>query len=436
MPATAPMTRKPHTTRMELRASFAKTVRDLALGLSVAVGVLGCSDSIMGQQCDRCSEPTCGCESSMPALKKCKPKCIPKPSFAEKIFSRLDKAGDAIEAKMAKKKSLCDRCAALPSCGCESNMGPSCGCEPAAPSCGCEPVAPTCGCENIAPSCGCESCSNANTAYAGQGMYYGQNQQMVAMPRNTTYPAPRANGIDNSGSIANPAPPPMQRPAPPIVRVEKPKAVNETAPANKQTLSDVATEPVLTNAPKAPFEKRVPSETNPRRIPADEQLPATLPSVSDAVIRTSPSPRIQNNAPKKSVPATLPESPEPALPDVLIDPFKDDASVRKTRDKMEGVLLTSDRRAVKSGIQLRAQNKMKAKAESSESEMPAPLTPEQRQVPKFQSNAVEPLDSNSSMVVPSSFQQMIPVTVTTRKKSKPIADDEEPSVPKIAVPKR
>lgn len=423
-----------HLSQSRKRALFARTLNQLTMGLSFAVGSLTLSSSLMAQQCDRCagqvasiSGPTCGCETPSPA--KCKPKCVPKPSFAEKILRRFDKLGDSIEANMKKpSKGTCADAKSGPSCGCEPAAAPSCGCEPAVPSCGCEPVAPSCGCENAAPSCGCETSAMQPSTTIGQFQTPTSTKSRQAFPGD---PNKHAIGSIGDQHIALPTTPSVQ--AKQDGSVKSPTAVE---PTSKDSLESIA-ETSLPTAP-APFEKRTPEVATQKQLTAsqpelDAPPPALLPKEHKVLAPVPPKRLPPAPLPAAEPPKALQPTPiEQSLPDVLVDPFKDDASVRKTRDQMEGILLISSR-------QSKAQTVHQGSASESTATqqiVPSRLPPSQSKASGIQFDAEEPVVQDAPTVVPTAYQQAVPVKVSQRKAVSASLKENAPSVSKIPVPHR
>jgi len=140
-------------------------------------------------------------------------------------------------------------------------------------------------------------------------------------------------------------------------------------------------------------------------------------------------------APKPKVPQK--SQPESMLPDVLVDPFKDDASFRGTRQKMEGVLLTSDRRAQPNGLRLAPPDQGKDAQEIPiQIERPIRLTPKQRNSPNSQIDAADSAPTESSQVVSSGYVEMAPVKVVVRKETFNDELSGMPHVPRIRVPSK
>ena len=124
MPAPSNLFKKP------TRASYARMLAHITIGLGISTGAALVADPAHGQSCDRCAglkSPTCGCEfENRPGPKHANCKCVPKPSLGEQLLSHFDKVGDRIEAKAKNRcNGLCDQATRsrydlCPTCGCES----------------------------------------------------------------------------------------------------------------------------------------------------------------------------------------------------------------------------------------------------------------------------------------------------------------------------
>ena len=305
MPALANPTQKP------TRASFARMLAQLTFGLGISAVASMFADSAFSQQCDRCAamaSPSCGCESEKGLRLAPSPctKCVAKPSLGEMLLNHLDRAGDRIESKAKKPKRI-------PSCGCESARSPSCGSE--------TPQCPTCGCESISVQ---QPTGNNSTYFS---------PSRTAPPRPFPIDPSQFSNSSNGSDWNNH----LNSSSPPIVTILPTQKMQSPA-INAFQMSP----PQITPAPepmvqKMPFEHRKPAMEH-HRIPAAETLPPNRyhpNSVKQAPLEVLDTP--PSWAPKSSRP------PESKLPDVFVDPFKDDASFRGTRKRMEGILLSNDR---------------------------------------------------------------------------------------------
>ena len=335
-------------------------------------------------------------------------------------------AGAAFVASPSYSQS-CDRCAGLkqPTCGCETethsrSATKPCNCNYSPkPSlgeqllshfdrlgdrieakartfskCQCDQAAnsrynpgPTSGCESSqGPSCGCETCS----AQSLWGLIPFQNS-----PSRVATPSPLHVDPNRSanGSIGD-----KNLHTPPI-----------------QNNNNSAIKPPLAQPPEPTLE-RIPFEL--RKLTPDNK------TQSDPPPAWAPKPKVLQKSPA-----------ELKLPDVLVDPFKDDASFRGTRQKMEGILLTSDRRAQLNGRRLAPPDQANdEQAIPIQIEKPTRLTPKQRNASNIQLDAADSAPIVSSQVVSSSYVEVAPVVVR-----KEISKDDPtgmPHVPRIRVPSK
>ncbi len=383
-----------HPTQKPVRASFARMLAQLTLGIGISTGTVMVAGPAYSQTCDRCAglnAPSCGCElarSSKPGPKAYSCNCVPKPSLGELLLSRLDKMGDRMEAKSRKN---CDGpCDQAPNR--YSNRGPTCGCEsPQNPSCGCE--------SNQMPS-----------IYAPFHYSAPQSRAVPAYPGNPNGFAVGSIGDQrlNNSSIHSST-------------IPGKKKINPNTFGVPQALSDIAPDPVPT-VQRIPFEPRTPTHN---RIPELETGidPQSLPNSLKGIPADQP-PFWAPNTPTKR-----PTESGSKLPDVLVDPFKDDARIRGTRQNMEGVLLTSDRQQSTNALRL-------APPAQAERETPVRLTPTQRNSNGLQFEATDSASSEDSRVVPSSFADLAPVKVAPRKEPLMSIPNDMPQVSKIRVPQK
>jgi hypothetical protein len=126
------------------------------------------------------------------------------------------------------------------------------------------------------------------------------------------------------------------------------------------------------------------------------------------------------------------------LPDVLVDPFKDDPSAQHSQPNQGEIQLTSGRRTSKLGYKLKTALGDESRKEMHPSDAPAALTPAQRDVHPLEFESISPVESapSESLVVPTAYHVPVPVKTMVRK-PEPVADDEsKPSVSRIRVPRR
>ncbi len=411
MPALA----NPNQKRM--RASIARMIAHMTIGLGItSLSMLGLGQ-LHAQTCDRCAglaSPNCGCEfasSTASGPKRCACKCVPKQSLGEKLLGQLERFGDRIEAN-ARNSSAVGKCQCDQDSKTLSNRAPTCGCETSEPSCGCE----------YGPG------SADGTMHRSQ---YAPSQVPILRP-STRNAMPFSNGSQDGTYSAPPIPKSMNT---------QPRATLESAttPTNPKFST-----PSL-NAPE-PKVQRVPLvEPNSTK----QYTPSTLkPTPFDPPPEYVPKP----SQPKPKSAPNL----DPNMPDVLVDPFKDDASFRGTRIKKEGVLLTSGRRTsnndMKSSVQKTERSSQPTEREDREvpgsdgpsdrrSDGPSELTTSQRQSPtagngpSLQFEASVPSSGEQSRVVSSSYMEALPVKVVRRATANPEVND-FPQVPKVRVPQK
>jgi hypothetical protein len=397
-------------------ASFARMLAHITFGFGITTGATLLAPSAFGQACDKCSgmsAPSCGCE--LPSCKHSGPKpcnCVRKPSVGELILGHFDRVGDQIEARAKKRGKGAKSC-------CESLQGPSCGCESA--------QGPTCGCEAPkSPSCGCEICSRTDNVQSIPVKL--PPIQSALLHPNAGHTAPAAKGVlvDKESNVS---PPPIGKQ--PI--------------AKKQGLDTSVNsgEPSDPKVQRVPFEHRTPPSNSTNRIPAVETGPNTTPPSIPNVLKTIPTdipPAWTPNALPPKAKSTTPT--DSKLPDVLVDPFKDDLSSKGQNKSL--IQLTSDRQIATNS--LRSESTGHSEADQQVSlpiERPARLTPKQKQsqstsqdsdTASLQFEASESASNAGATVVSSSYSHAVPAPVVVRKASAPINSDGAPSVSKVRVP--
>ena len=372
------MPSKPNATRTVPTPTFMTALSRLTFGLGIATGVFGSSSPSFSQQCDRCVScqnpevgPTCGCETSIQV------------GFLNQL-SRLNKKCDcACVPKLSFAEKILKRVenwgdsfearghhALLARCSCSSG--------------GCS--AGSCAAAQL-PVCGCESCSL-------ESMY-------PSTPSYGTNSSPSA-GQPMSGSIGD------------QYQIPKTMAPRITAPMESSIGAPSVSPP---NVLSVPFEKRAPNMIPSRRLPVDEWPTPSIQSIPPD--RTSP------RQPLHELPQLI--NPPSSMPDILIDPFKDDASAMRLRKNKPNISLTS-------GVS----NASKKRNEISStwiSEAPTKLTPSQRTASSVQFDTNESIDpSEDSDVVPSSFVETRPVIIAVRRKISSTELDRAPQVNRIPVP--
>ena len=337
MPAIATSTQAPN------RATFAKKLTRVYLGLSLAAGVLGSPLNALGQQCDRCAslqartlDPSFGSAPSVPAVhsnNRCTGQCVPKPSFAEKFLKRLNELGDSMKARSTQSCLQCD------SIDDRSNF------------------------------------------------------------ESTRAPAPASTFRQNSRSN------------PKAAYVELPTIETPIAPSTVSPQASVPAEEAPGN--KSNGLKSLP--TPPMHQPADEQAPF-IPTPSNA----------------------LPELDKSSIPDVLIDPFKDDVSAARSLRK-RGVSLTSDMQSAKFFGLVRGKKPLNQDPVISQSDVPAKLTAEQRSVPSIQFEAMEPVATQSNeapLIAPTSYWDSRPSVISPRRDVRSAGQENAPLVRRMQVPQK
>ncbi len=359
--------------------------------------------STFGQSCDRCAgvnAPGCGCEAPIAKIggsKPCSCACTPKPSLGEKILSHFERVGDRVEAKAARPSN--GRCDQDPRS--RSSAGPTCGCE-----------------SPQEPSCGCESCS-APPSFT-RSPFQQSRLPPIARPSNGDSSRLATGAIDD-----------MQLRSSPSTQGSPTKGAQaKPAPRNPLVTTPATQIPLEPLVQRVPFEqKRLTPDTN--RIPADEVKPSVQ-SIPNAIKSVPSDPPPAWNANTGLPPAASPTPPAAKTPDVLVDPFKDDVSFRGTRDKMEGILLTSDRQITENAL----------RATPGDLDSPSRLTPAQRDIPKktevsgllFEATGSDSVQG--SQVIPSNYLQSVPVKTDLRKGTPKKTADEMPHVRRMHVPTR
>ena len=395
-------------------ASFARMLAHITFGFGITTGATLLVPSAFGQACDKCSgmsAPSCGCE--LPTCKHSVPKsctCVRKPSVGELILGHFDRVGDQIEARSKKRVKGATS-------SCESPQGPSCGCESA--------QGPTCGCEAPkSPSCGCEVCSRTDKIQSVPALL--PPIQSALLRPNVQPTAPAAKGVLVDKQIDVSLPPPGKQP---VARQQ-----NLDTSINSAEISDPKVQ-------RVPFEHRTPPSNSTNRIPAIETGPnTTTPSIPN-VLKPVPSdipPAWTPNALPPKAKTTAPI--DSKLPDVLVDPFKDDLSSKSKNKSL--IQLTSDRQITTNSLRFGPADPSDADRETSLTiERPAKLTPKQKLSTSHESDsgslqfeASESASNTGATVVSSSYLHAVPAPVVVRKASTPVHSDGAPTVSKVRVP--
>jgi hypothetical protein len=417
------MQRSTHRIQQIKRAVFARVIASFA----IAIG--SCTTISIVNACDKCGSqatnrgPTCGCETS-PNIACDAPKASCKtcgPSFAEKFLKKLDQAGDRFEASQRQKKAgLCDPCFAhtdqLPrffhANSTSNNSGPSCGFE---------------------PSCGCESTNVISTVPSSTLPY------PALVP---VHPIPGSLGSvgDQHSSPARVMPMPVPSPF-----KEAPQSQRMMEPTRDSGLPRILEPDSSTMTPplRQPFESR--PSTPSRRLPADEAppvpkglvpspfksfAPESLPPDSNPFGATDLLPsRTPAIVPAPNVEPVVPDF-EQSLPDVLVDPFKDDVSARNQGAVHSAIQLSSTRRTPQPSLLLRSPAKKNERSSPPLIGAPERLTTEQ-------SDGRDAIfAANDGQVVPSAYYSAVPVKVSARSIPSPATSESLPTVSRIAVPRR
>ncbi len=332
--------------------------------------------SAFAQMCDQCDSapavPTCRCKTCACTEVRTPCGCRPRAkSIGEKILDRLDSAGDRIESRLPVIHGCKSPGCHEASCGCEAAAsGPSCGCEA---SCGCEMAASE-------PTCGCE----------------GWTRESVATLNQPGLPPI----VKRTDAIPNLAPNRM-------IRAETPSPQRPLEPKlNEGSLKGAV--PVESRANRIPFVPRPGNASKNDVVPLLNAKPSKTPD-------SSPVP----NA-----------SPNDALPDVLVDPFRDDARSRKSKSLIP-TLLTSKAEPTEATM-VHASHQKEGGIDLGPAIAPPRLTDRQRWIDDEQgANEVE------STVVKSAYVEAVPVNVVRRKspeRSPSNSDGTEPKVSKKKVP--
>ena len=394
-------------------ASFARMLAHLTFGFGITTGATLLAPSAFGQACDKCAgmtAPSCGCE--LPSCKHSGPKpctCVRKPSVGELILGHFDRVGDQIEARAKKRGKGATS-------GCESPQGPSCGCESV--------QGPTCGCEAPkSPSCGCEVCSRSDSVQSMPAQLPPIQSALLRPNVGPTAPAAKGVLVDKQSMVS---PPPSGKQ--PVARKQNlDTSVNSAEPSDPKVQ-------------RVPFENRTPPNST-NRIPAIENGPNTtnlsIPNVLKPVPSDIPPAWTPNALPPKAKTTSPIDS---KLPDVLVDPFKDDLS---SKDKNKSLIqLTSDRQIATNSLRSGPTDHSNADQEVSLTiERPARLTPNQKLSTSQESasgslqfEASESASNTGATVVSSSFLHAIPAPVVVRKVSTPDSLNGAPTVSKVRVP--
>jgi hypothetical protein len=318
------------------RRHFARILNSV-ITTSALVAIVSLPRASMGQS-PSCGfeqpDPSCGVESSSPSggcesplLRPAQtvptkgPVCYrPRSlSFAEKFLKQLDRVGDQLEWEAA--RNSCSTC----SCSAgniQKTFGPSCGCESAAPISGA--AMPSCGCGPSVPSGLPNTMTRSGTGinpvqpFANNMGRAGQGGQANSSPSTGPMFPHKPKESQALGKISdnNTANPRIEKPvAAPIPQTNGSmtegtidRGTTPTAPSTRPTLT-----PEGSPANRLPVLQPTPTEDS-KSLPSEQQSPG--------------------------LPPALPQS-QDEIPDVLIDPFKDDTSWKGNRSRLNGVRLAS-----------------------------------------------------------------------------------------------
>ncbi|MCY2982182.1 MAG: hypothetical protein NTY15_00920 [Planctomycetota bacterium] len=424
MPAHVKPKQKPKST------SLARMLAHITFGFGITTGATLFAPSAFGQACDKCSgmsAPSCGCElssSKHSAPKHSAPKhsgpkpcsCVRKPSVGELILDHFDRVGDQIEARGKQREkgatSVYDSPQG-PRYGCESVQGTTCGCK--APK---------------SPSCGCEVCSPTD--------HFPRTNHVQSVPAQLP-PIQSASLSPNVGPTA---------PAAKGVLVDKQNNVS-AHPIAKQPLvgkqdlntSDHAVEHSEPKVQRVPFENRtLPANPINRNADIETGNNTTTPSITNVlkpVPLDTPPAWTPNAIPPK---ATTTDPIDSELPDVFVDPFKDDVSSKGKNKSL--IQLTSDRQISTNTLRSGLSNYSDADPQDSLTiERPAKLTPKQKRSTSQESASVslqfeasESTSNAEAKVVSSSYLHSTPAPVVVRKASTLDKPTGAPTVSKVRVP--
>ncbi|MFN7877570.1 MAG: hypothetical protein ACK5PB_19795 [Pirellula sp.] len=318
------------------RRHFARTLKTI-IATSALVAVVSLPGNSMGQSpscgieqpAPSCGvesvAPSCGCESPVARPLQAAPIKGPicyRPrslSFAEKFLKQLDRVGDQLEWEAA--RNSCSTC----SCGASNvsmTFGPSCGCESAAPipgaampSCGCGPNVPT-GLPNTMTRNGAGT--NPSQPFVNNKGGAGQGGQLNSSVSNGPMFPHKPKETQALGKISD------QSATPP--KIEKPVA----APVPQ--VNGSRTEGLIDQGGQTTEPSSTPTSNTER--PSADRLPILQPTP------TEDSKASTDEKQSPALPPALPQS-QDEIPDVLIDPFKDDTSWNGNRNRMNGVQLAS-----------------------------------------------------------------------------------------------
>jgi hypothetical protein len=394
------------------------------------------------------AEPTCGCEAAIPSCDTRYPTKQPcyRPrslSFAEKFLKKLDRAGDRIEADVNRSQPSCGCEPAQPTCGCEAPMPmgmPSCGCGPSIPFSvpssvptvrNVAPPVPYSPMPTIpAPSQGNRSVTPLdvappvkrtvpndpmfpNKAIDSQARGKISDQSNTVAPKQRPVNAPSPTPTNEAGKVLRPTP--VDTPVDTVKR-EPPKESTGSLPPSTHA------EPAPKQTYREPFQQK---QVDAPKLPEPIGLP---PSSS-----SQPSQRVPLPKPSPADANDLPQSQE-EIPDVLVDPFKDDARWKSQRDRMNGIRLSSGQ------AKNASRGELKLGREPAVKEQAIPrleLAPPDASVHETGDILVlPPTNDQQGMVIQSAFLKPQPVKVKANVLRMPVETESDfPYVKRTAVPR-
>lgn len=372
------------------RIEFQQLARSVAIGCTL---VFSSPWSVVGQ------EATCGCEVSAPNCDgSCSKSKRPKqPSIAQQFLKQFDRIGDEIEAQVRFRPTAL-------------RWG-----KPASATCGVEIQGPSCGTEFGEPTCGTELHGSP------PGLEVSRPKPLFQYESPTFETDPPASPIKK-----RPPSTPMHPEAPTDQQALgkiKDEPGKSSIPVRRQEPAQVQQDapPAMPKSAKEPFTPRIPQQ------PPEAEQRSTSPSFNNS--QSSELPSLPGATNRPATPIGLPDLPQSQdeIPDVLVDPFRDDVS-RTRRDQMNGVLQTSgsviDRpkpsTSIQSPIRLRAVHSPELEESSTSAISIGPS-----------------LDDSDSSVVTSSHLQRIPLRVHSVKRNIPALHEEtHPHVNRTSVPAR
>ncbi|MFN7891886.1 MAG: hypothetical protein ACK5OC_16460 [Pirellula sp.] len=409
-------------TQATKRNEYQQLARSIAIGCTM---VFSSQWSAIGQ------EATCGCEVS---VSNCDGTCskgkkAKQLSIAQQFLQQFDRIGDEIEAQTRFKPVAIRK---------GKSASATCGVEAQGPSCGTEISVPTCGSELNGPPPGLES-AKPKPLYQYEPPSFQTDppaSPIKKRPPSTPMHPHAPTSQQAIGKI-------IDKPGNPSIPVRKQEPAKVSEPGNVAEPAIVA-EPAKLTEPQVKYKTPEAQQDAPDAMPKSAtepfapRLPQVPPKAEGRV--TSPSPNMPQSSKLPSLPGVpvgpttpvrspeLPQS-QDEIPDVLVDPFRDDVRWRNHRDQMNGVLQTGG-----------------SVIERSEPSTPAPSPIRLRAVPAQELDetstgtviSIGPsFDSSDSSVVTSSHLQRIPARVHTVKRNVPALDEEvHPVVKRTMVPTR